>query len=346
MLGTLKKQAAVYYFNVYGLNVSSNREISWFKPADRFAKIDWCIHFKTATKKEDGNIWIDHTYYVSQYVDEENGKPTLVIKTDVNNQLYHFSFSDGVDVSIDNLNSQIIFQWPPTETLEYELSYFTACIMSFVLLLRGTFSFHASAVGINGKAVVLVGDSGSGKSTTAAAFAKLGYPVLSDDLVVLRDDLETFWVQPAFPMIRLWEKSVVALFGRADALPKIVPDRPLWNKQYLNLERDGYQFQDKELPLGGIYFLSSRSLDDFIPSIHPLSSQEALLSLVVNNYSAIFIDKANRAKEFEMLGRILKTIPARQVKQSNDISQISYLCEAILRDFARIDVYSSRSIHA
>ena len=337
----------MYYFSIYGLNISSNRKISWFKPADRFAKIDWFIHFKTAINKEEaGNVLIDRLYYVSPYVDKENGKPNLEIDTDVNKQLYYFRFSDGVDVSIDNLNSQIIFQWPPIETLEYELSYLTACIMSFVLLLRGTFSFHASAVGINGKAVVLVGDSGSGKSTTVAAFAKLGYPVLSDDLVVLRDDLETFWVQPAFPMIRLWEKSVVALFGRADALPKIVPDRPLWNKQYLNLERDGYQFQDKELPLGGIYFLSSRSSDDFIPSIHPLSSQEALLSLVVNNYSASFIDKANRAKEFEMLGRILKTIPARQVKQSNDISQISYLCEAILRDFARINVSSSRSIHA
>ena len=336
----------MYYFNVYGLNVSSNREISWFKPADRLAKIDWSIYFKTATNKEDRNVWIDRIYYVSPYVDEENGKPTLVIKTDVNKQLYHFRFSDGVDVLIDNLNSQIIFQWPPTETLEYELSYLTACIMSFVLLLRGTFSFHASAVGINGKAVILVGDSGSGKSTTAAAFAKLGYPVLSDDLVVLRDDLETFWVQPAFPMIRLWEKSVVALFGRADALPKIVPDRPLWNKQYLNLERDGYQFQDKELPLGGIYFLSSRSSDCSQPYINPISSQEALLALVANNYSAFLMDKANRAKEFEMLGRILQKVPARQVTQSNDISHIAYLCEAILRDFDRIDVCSSRSIHA
>ena len=331
----------MFFYNVYGLNISSNREISWFNPSEKSAKVDWYIDFKNAVKESNSNVYLDRTYYVSPYMDREAGKSELVINTDSNQQLYHFSFSDGVHVWIDNLNSKIVFQWPQQEKLEYELGYLTACIMSFILLLRGTFSFHASAIGIDGKSVMLVGDTGTGKSTTAAAFAKLGYPVLSDDLVVLRDDGEKCWIQPAFPIVRLWAKSVAALFGRADALPEIVPNHPIWNKQYLNLERDGYQFQEKELPLGGIYFLSSRSLGDFLPYINPISSQEALLSLVTNNYSASLIDKADRAKEFEMLGRILKTIPARKVVQSNDIAHIFYLCEAILKDFDHIDTPSA-----
>jgi hypothetical protein len=331
-----EEREALYFFRIYGLNISSNREVSWFKPVAKLVKTDWDIHFKTASDNcEDDYVCLDVLFYASRWIDLAVGKPQLVIKTDSTKQIYHFSFSDGVDVLVNNLNSQIIFQWPPAETLEYELGYLVACIMSFILLLREIFSFHASAIGINDKAIVLVGDSGAGKSTTAAAFAKLGYPVLSDDLVALRDDRDRCWVQPAFPMIRLWEKSVVALFGRTDALPEIVPNRPLWNKQYLNLERDGYQFQDKELSLGGIYFLSSRSSDCAKPYINPISSQEALLSLVANNYSAHFMDKASRAKEFEMLGRILQKVPARQVTQSNDISHISYLCEAILTDFDR-----------
>ena len=97
---------------------------------------------------------------------------------------------------------------------------------------------HASAVAIEGRAVAIVGPSGAGKSSTAAAFARLGYPVLSDDIVALTGDGQRFHVQPAYPRVRLWPSAVTSLFGSRDALPRIVPD---WEKRYLPLI-DGYPF--------------------------------------------------------------------------------------------------------
>jgi dephospho-CoA kinase len=61
------------------------------------------------------------------------------------------------------------------------------------MLLRGVVCLHASAVAIGDEAIALLGPAGSGKSTTAAAFAERGYSVLAEDVVTLDDRGDHFW---------------------------------------------------------------------------------------------------------------------------------------------------------
>ena len=63
------------------------------------------------------------------------------------------------------------------------------------------------------RAAVLAGPPGAGKSTLAAAFARFGYAVLSDDVAVLEQLEGALHVQPAYPQLRLWPDSVALLFG-------------------------------------------------------------------------------------------------------------------------------------
>jgi hypothetical protein len=63
--------------------------------------------------------------------------------------------------------------------------YILSEALGLILYQRGLFLLHASAVLIDGQVVIFAGCPGAGKSTTAAAFAKLGYPVLSDDMVAI-----------------------------------------------------------------------------------------------------------------------------------------------------------------
>src|SRR5205085_1986600 len=113
-----------------------------------------------------------------------------------------------------------------------------------------------SAVALGNRAVALLGPAGAGKSTTAAAFARRGYPLLSDDVVPIwvRDGL--FVVPPAYPCLRLWPASVAALYGAADALP---PLTPTWDKRCLDLTQGGCRFQQHPLPLAAIYVLGERT---------------------------------------------------------------------------------------
>jgi serine kinase of HPr protein (carbohydrate metabolism regulator) len=45
---------------------------------------------------------------------------------------------------------------------------------------------HASAVVIRDQVIAIIGDKGSGKSSTAAALCAQGYPLLTDDLLAIR----------------------------------------------------------------------------------------------------------------------------------------------------------------
>src|SRR5215467_1918075 len=55
-----------------------------------------------------------------------------------------------------------------------------------VLASRGEINgLHASAVVVDGGAVVFAGETGKGKSTLAALFAAAGYPVVTDDCLLL-----------------------------------------------------------------------------------------------------------------------------------------------------------------
>ena len=202
--------------------------------------------------------------------------------------------------------------------------------MGFALLLRGCISLHASALAINGNAVAIVGPAGSGKSTTAAALAELGYSILAEDVVTLQDLGDQFLVQPAYPCIRLWPESVRALYGENVELPKLTPT---WEKCYLDLTQEQYQFQKRPLPLAAIYLLGERSDDQFAPSIRELEPNDALLKLIANTYASRFMDRTMRGRAFEVLARLLKSVAVRRVEPHSDPKRIHSLCHAITSDF-------------
>src|SRR5271156_6758875 len=80
---------------------------------------------------------------------------------------------------------------------------------------------------------------GAGKSTTAAAFARRGFAILSDDVSALWDCRPPFLLQPAYPQLRLWPSSVRLLFGADDALPPLTPN---WDKRGLDLSTPVHRF--------------------------------------------------------------------------------------------------------
>jgi hypothetical protein len=76
---------------------------------------------------------------------------------------------------------------------------------------RGDFPLHASVVVINGAAVAFAGDPGAGKSTLAAWLNGQGYPLLCDDVCVVRfDDDDRPMAYPAFPRLKLWTDALSA----------------------------------------------------------------------------------------------------------------------------------------
>lgn len=131
------------------------------------------------------------------------------------------------------------------------MSLFTICeALGMILMQRGMYLLHASAIEVNGKALVFMAAPGTGKSTTSMAFVKSGCPLLSDDLTAITFDEDGQpWVQPGYPQLKIWEASVEGLEIPKDGLKNVAEGT---RKFAFN---PGSVFADQPVKLGALYFL-------------------------------------------------------------------------------------------
>ena len=319
-----------YRCSIYGLGIIANRDIPGVPPST-VASADVRISFGSLP------AWLDElsttqveTSYVADYK-SECGDPALRVFRVMDGKFYRFCYADRTEFVVDHTGSEVWANWVAPLTLEDTATYLLGPVMGFVMLLRGIVCLHASAIVIGNEAIALVGPAGSGKSTTAAAFAQRGYQVLAEDVVTLDDRDDHFLVRPGYPLIRLWPPAVKALWGSESYLPPLTPN---WDKCYLDLQE---RFQGEPLPLAAIYQLGERRHDRIAACIEPLERADGLMSLIANTYATKLMDKQMRAREFELLTRVLNKVPVRRVTPHADLGRIQELCERILSDYLDAD---------
>jgi hypothetical protein len=235
-------------------------------------------------------------------------------------------YFDGMQFWLDAGGTRIWASWPDTLLIEDAATYLLGPVLGWVLRLRGVTCLHASAVAFGGFVAAFVGCAGAGKSTTAAALARRGHPVVSDDIVALAEKEGAFAVMPAYPYLCLWPDSVRLLYGSDEALPAFSPS---WDKRQLRLAENRLGFEEQPLPLGAVFLLGERSAEATAPFIENPAPKEALLALVGDSYATNFLDREMRKSEFELLGRLVNRVPVRRLRPHREASRIDGLCDAI-----------------
>jgi hypothetical protein len=273
----------------------------------------------------------EEDYYVSPYIGDYS-TPILSLRSLCGGAYFKFHYDDGTEFVLDRAGTEVFGQWPANSTLEDTATYFLGLVLGFLLHLRGQVCLHASAVAVEGGAIALLGPAGAGKSTTAAAFARQGFPVLSDDIVTLCETGGSFLVQPGYPRLCLPPEATASFYGSADALPLFAAN---WDKRYLDLQQNGHRFQDRALPLAAVYRLSERGAMGADQRVEAMSPREALLDLVGNSYANYLLDDAQRAAEFAVLGRVAARVPMMRVNAPENPEHIGELCAALSQDVAR-----------
>jgi len=136
-------------------------------------------------------------------------------------------------------DGRLIVVEPLPEAKDHNVRLFIlGSALGAIYLQRNLFPLHASVVVINGQAVAFSGDSGSGKSSMAAWMNLQGYPLLCDDVCVIRfDQYNQPLAYPGYPRLKLWKDTLDTLDISQD-----------------NLQRDHFRADKFHLPMTGSFW--------------------------------------------------------------------------------------------
>jgi hypothetical protein len=318
-----------FNYSVFGLTVRSSAFVPGLTLTQGPEELPDVELFLACSPESREATYTESVVYTSSYTGP-TGTPALQIWRNGPTGLFHLVYFDGIQFWMDQHGTKLWASWPSESSVEEAATYLLGPVLGLLLRFRGVTCLHASAIAIDDSVIAFVGSEGAGKSTTAAAFARVGYAVVSDDVVALAERGEGFLVSPAYPQVCLWPESVKILYGSADALPPLTPN---WEKRRLALGNGELRFQETALPLRAIYLL-----DDLrgTPGSHVegIAPQEGFLSLVANSYATNMLDSEMRAKEFKTLSDLVSRVPIRRLLTSRRQLPPGDLCRVVLRDFA------------
>ncbi len=205
-------------------------------------------------------------------------------------------------------------------------------VLALALHARGTFLLHASAVALkSGPGVVLMGDKGAGKSTTATALLEAGPKLIADDIVAFADGALPRLI-PAFPQVKLSTEALERLnFGDATVRPDV--HEAIDKHRVMIPER----FAAAPAPLSRLYVLQ-RSTDARAPRAETVAPQEALPLILRFAYVPRFGREAlqgeSGARYFKQAVALAETGSLRRLIVPAGLDRLESLTDFISEDAA------------
>jgi hypothetical protein len=203
--------------------------------------------------------------------------------------------------------------------------------LATALHLRGVPVLHASAIVVDGKAILVAGPAGAGKSTLTAALVAKGVPLLAEDLAVLTFGENVITVQAGYPRLRLCPDATLVAGKAAPDLPRVfsgfVPD----DKRWLDAADLAGGYCATPVPLGVIYLMAPRRHDRPAVEIVPLPLHRAGLALLGHLYGARWL-RIPQPQALKWCARIAGRTPVRIVHAPPGLERVSETADAIIAD--------------
>lgn len=203
---------------------------------------------------------------------------------------------------------EIVVSPQPGDVYDDLVLFILGAGFGFIMLQRGEFGIHGSMVSIDGKGILLVGDSGAGKSSLAAGVVAAGGKVVSDDLSRLRPAEGRFLVEPGFPSQRIWRHTAEALDISLESRREVTQG---FGKYYID---DRHRFMDEAISLDAVVEIRPGPWEDV--TIQRLDHGGALDVMLRNTYhyeSIRFHDHARA--HFGFTAQVASRVPVYGLKR-------------------------------
>lgn len=320
-----------FYYQVYGLTLRSNQLLPGLKPFDESKDVcDISIH--------QTRIWEESPMPVPLSTWQPNSKhprlQTAILKEETYLLLSFIGDKQAYAEFVINPNGeQVWMAVGEGANQRYVTSLLLGIVLGCILRIRGITCLHGNTVIVDNQAITILGAKGAGKSTTTAALLQQGTRLLADDVAVLLEQENSFFVQPGYPGLRLYEEVATQLYGSYEHLEVLTPKPEIWQaKRSLCLLEDTKPFPQNAIPLAAIYILEERSSDIKSMSIESVSPTTGLFSLMQNTFVDWMLNQTGKNNEFRVLSRLATQIPIRVVKRPDNLAMLLEICEGILDD--------------
>ncbi|MFK7933760.1 MAG: hypothetical protein AB8G22_09630 [Saprospiraceae bacterium] len=317
-MNSIKKQ---YNYTVFGLQIRSSIPLTGF-------------HHSVSTETFDVNINLGKI------------KPP---KTDINDAIYldgliyhptfcYLSLPDGGGqffIKKQAEQTEVIIDFDDPAKKQTLLAYFYGTGLSAILQLNNQFAIHASGVIIDGELVLFCGESGVGKSTTAAYLKSKGYPLFTDDKCVLFSckKQDQWFAHPSLQIVRLWNDAIEHL-PQKDFLTD--PVAVVYNQEKQQFKIKSTEVVKNTPPLRKIYILSKDTEQTKIES-RSLQGIEKMRHLQEQIFRRFMVSGFQREKVlWAMISRLAMDIPVELIKRPSEgnISDFGIFIEDLLHQYS------------
>jgi len=235
----------------------------------------------------------------------------------------HLHWRGLADVVVSPDGTHIAWQPLSPGTQEIFRGHLLSQVLSFSLLARGMEPLHASAVAVDGKVIAFLGNCGLGKSSLTAAFLAAGYPLVTDDLLVLRRRRGRYVVEAGLPRIKLFPHVARRLLGARARGPRMAA-----GTAKLVLPVPPGRTVRGPLALHTLYVLERA------PSvcITPVAPAAAFLEILRGAFNTVHLDRGRLASQFVFARQLAATARVRRLGYPRRLAAINQVRDAILKD--------------
>jgi hypothetical protein len=207
-------------------------------------------------------------------------------------------------------------------------------VLPAVAFEHSLIGLHASAVVINGQGVAFAGPSSRGKSSLAASFALDGYPILTDDSLMLDWQRRVPRAVPSYPSLRLWKDAAARFLGASRGL---VPVAQYTSKLRVGTHDPAIGFRVRPVRVRRIYLIEPRR---GAVRIAGLSSRQAYIELLKVSFRLDPLDRAASRREVVALAAVAQHVPVARLRVPSGLQSFGDVHRAILAD---LDLASTRT---
>ncbi len=318
-----------YYYSAYGIIIKSDHPVSEFytisAPVDS-SQVDLVLHMDNVRPpflNETALQWGTHSGFTTQVNAVYSDYITIKRSAEGHYILLRFEKEEIEFITDQNVHHVWAF-WSEKATMEYVSAYVVSSLIGFLLRLKGEVCLHASAVEIDGEAILISGRSGHGKSTIASYFAAQGHSAITDDISRLTVKDHKIYVHPGYPRLRLLPDAASAVLGTMGGLPAIAEG---WQKYYLPLNSDGFNFTSRPLLVKAVYVLLGRAEH---PIVNPASPFDAVRALMENVFPVYLFDNALRTIDFQFITQFVASTPVGFVVSCSNLECLPVLYAKIM----------------